>query len=73
MTRVNVGGGGAEANGGSYTPTLSADGRNVAFESKDPNLVAGVADELSDIFVHDRETGATTKVSAGADAAEANS
>ena len=70
-TRVN-GAGGAEANGYSIWPTLSADGRHVAFRSWASNLVAGDTNEENDIFVHDRETGVTTRVNVGAGGAEAN-
>ena len=71
-TRVNVGAGGAEANGYSIWPTLSADGRRVAFRSWASNLVAGDTNEENDIFVHGRETGVTTRVNVGAGGAEAN-
>ena len=42
---------------------LSADGRYVAFSSPATNLVAGDTNGQWDVFVHDRTTGATTRVS----------
>ena len=47
----------------SYTPSISADGRYVAFNSWSSNLVPGDTNNTSDIFVHDRETGITEMVS----------
>ena len=53
----------AEANGGSAGPAISADGRFVAFFSDATNLVSGDTNVKSDIFVHDRQTGTTERVS----------
>ncbi|HEY3241052.1 MAG TPA: hypothetical protein VGL92_15900, partial [Acidimicrobiia bacterium] len=61
-TRISVGPGGAEANGGSFKPVMSADGRWVAFESVATNLVSGDNNNLPDIFLHDRSTGETKPV-----------
>ncbi len=61
--RVNVATGGGEANNGSYTPAISADGRFVAFYSDATNLVSGDTNGTIDIFVHDRQTGTTERVS----------
>ncbi|HXE74796.1 MAG TPA: hypothetical protein VNN18_04035 [Candidatus Xenobia bacterium] len=54
---------GTQANEGSFNPVMSANGRFVAFESLASNLVIGDTNGLKDIFVHDRQTGATTRVS----------
>ncbi len=62
-TRVSLDSGGAQANGGSYSPTLSADGRFVAFTSDATNLVPGDSNNQRDVFVHDLQTGATERVS----------
>ena len=76
-TRVSVSSAGVEGNLFSdQTPTLSADGRFVAFESAASNLVVGDTNNRSDIFVHDRQTGVTTRVSvtsAGLEAIETSS
>ncbi|HEX5504820.1 MAG TPA: HYR domain-containing protein, partial [Thermomicrobiales bacterium] len=71
--RVSVAGGGAQANNGSTdTPALSADGRYVAFASAATNLVPGVDTICEDVFVHDRQTGATERVSVASDGGQAN-
>jgi hypothetical protein len=61
--RVSVGGRGAQANGESDLPKLSADGRFVAFASDAPDLVAGDANEARDVFVFDRRERALRRVS----------
>jgi len=62
-TRFSVATGGAQGNKGSFTPSVSADGRYVAFASEATNLVPGDTNGATDIFVHDRETGRTVRVS----------
>ena len=62
-TRVSVGPGGIEGNSGSYRPSLSADGRWVAFYSRASNLVPGDANGDYDAFVRDTQLGLTTLVS----------
>jgi Tol biopolymer transport system component len=62
-TRVSIKTGGEQGNGQSNSPSISADGRYVAFASVATNLVAGDTNTFSDIFVHDRQTGQTTRVS----------
>lgn len=61
--RVSVRSNGEQANDASYNPSVSADGRYVAFGSRATNLVDGDTNGAMDIFVHDRETGQTTRVS----------
>jgi Tol biopolymer transport system component len=72
-TRVSVATGGTQANGVSYVPSISADGRYVAFASDASNLVAGDTNGTYDVFSHDRETGATTRVSVATGGTQANS
>ncbi|HYG70710.1 MAG TPA: hypothetical protein VEC15_00285, partial [Actinomycetota bacterium] len=48
---------GAEPNDWSIQPTVSANGRYVAFHSIASNLVPGDGNDTVDIFVHDRATG----------------
>ena len=55
-TRVSVASNGTQANNSSYNPTISADGRYVAFASAATNLVAGTANGINNIFVYDRDT-----------------
>ena len=49
--------------GGSYSPSLSADGRYVVFASGATNLVAGDTNGATDIFRRDLQAGTTTLVS----------
>jgi Tol biopolymer transport system component len=70
-TRVSVATGGVEGNDWSYFwPAISADGRHVAFQSAASNLVAGDTNGQQDIFVHDRQSGTTTRVNLGPGTAE---
>ena len=62
-TRVSVDSSGAQSDNYSRFPSISGDGRYVAFESEASNLVAGDTNGGGDVFVHDRQTGATTRVS----------
>lgn len=62
-TRVSVATGGTEATGHSYSPAISADGRHVSFWSAASNLVADDTNAGWDLFVHDRATATTTRVS----------
>jgi Tol biopolymer transport system component len=62
-TLVSRNSAGGEGDGASGTPDLSTDGRYVAFHSNAANLVAGDTNAVTDIFVRDRQTGTTTRVS----------
>ncbi len=70
--RVSVASGGTEANGASLSSALSADGRFVAFDSAATDLVAADTNGVSDVFVHDRQTGATERVSVASGGAQGN-
>ena len=61
--RVSVATGGGEANGPSDEPVISPDGRRVAFVSAATNLTPDDTNGVRDVFVHDRLTGVTTRVS----------
>jgi len=61
--RVSIASDGAESNHNSFEPSLSDDGRFVAFRSMATNLVAGDANARADVFVHDRTTGQSVRVS----------
>jgi Tol biopolymer transport system component len=65
--RVSVASDGTQGNGFSYAPATSADGRYVAFTSNASNLVEGDTNGGTDIFVHDRVTGKTQRVSVDSD------
>jgi Tol biopolymer transport system component len=71
-TRVSVASDGAQGNSGSWCPSISADGRYVAFQSYASNLVPGDTNGVLDVFVHDRLTGQTTRVSVASDGAQGN-
>jgi Tol biopolymer transport system component len=60
---VSIGHGGAAADGASYSPLFSADGRFVAFRSEASNLVPGDGNGASDVFVRDLATGTTERIS----------
>src|SRR5213594_4186234 len=71
--RVSVASGGtSEGNDVSLGSALSADGRFVAFDSAATDLVAGDTNGVSDVFVHDRQTGTTERVSVASDGAQGN-
>src|SRR5204863_3370087 len=69
---VSIDSSGTEANGQSYYPQISADGRFVAFRSDASNLVAGDANGVSDIFVHDLQSGTTERISVDGSGTEGN-
>jgi cold shock CspA family protein len=71
-TRVSIASNGAQGNELSIKPVISADGRYVAFESWASNLVTGDTNGQEDVFVHDRQTGQTVRVSIASDGAQAN-
>src|SRR3989442_11896447 len=61
--RVSVDSHGAQGIGDSEDPSISADGRFVAFYSSAANLVGGDTNGARDVFVRDRKTGKTRRVS----------
>ncbi len=71
-TRVSVVSGGGEADLGGDVPVISADGRYVVFRSVDHELVAGDTNNRQDIFVHDRQTSVTTRVSVSSTGVQGN-
>ena len=60
------------ANGNSGSPSVSSDGRWVAFHSWASNLVAGDSNSRLDVFVRDRQTGQTIRVSVDSSGVEGN-
>jgi hypothetical protein len=72
-TLVSVSSDGSQGYSSSGVPSVSADGRYVVFQSASPNLVLGDTNGEGDVFVHDRETGETTRVSVASDGTEGNS
>src|SRR5437763_1938076 len=71
--RVSVASDGTtEGNDASLGSALSADGRFVAFDSAATDLVAGDTNGVSDVLVHDRQTGTTERVSVASGGTEGN-
>ena len=63
--RVSVSSAGAESDGPSFVPYVTPDGRFIQFSSLASNLVAGDTNGNMDVFVHDRQTQTTQRVSLG--------
>lgn len=72
ITLASTAADGTPANAHSIDPTLSADGRIVAFRSPASNLVPGDTNGTDDVFVKDLTTGAVTLASTAADGAQGN-
>jgi len=70
--RVSVGSGGVQGNDYSFNPSISANGRFVSFASAASNLVENDTNYAGDIFVHDRKTGETERVSVSSDGTQGN-
>jgi Tol biopolymer transport system component len=60
---VSLAQGGALGNGASFNPSISGDGRFVAFRSKATNLVPLDTNAADDVFVRDRLLGTTRRIS----------
>jgi Tol biopolymer transport system component len=71
-TRVSVSSDGTQGDARSLYCSISPSGRFVVFTSKASNLVEGDTNGADDIFVHDRETGNTTRVSVGGGGVQGN-
>jgi Tol biopolymer transport system component len=70
--RVSLTNGGGEGIGASSGPSISGDGRFVAFTSSAANLVVGDTLMVDDVFVRDRTDGTTRRVSSAQDDTEAD-
>ena len=71
--RVSVSSSEAQANGGSFNSSISADGRFVVFHSYASNLVAGDTNGESDVFIRDRLAGTTERITVDSSGSQANS
>lgn len=67
IERVSMSSTGVQGDRGSGRPSISGDGRYVVFSSPASDLVPGDAADTWDVFVHDRETGETERVSTARD------
>jgi Tol biopolymer transport system component len=72
LQRVSVSSGGGEANGRSFEPAISDDGRFVAFWSDADNLVPDDDNASYDVFVHDVDSRITQRVSVGPNGVQGN-
>ncbi|MDO8678412.1 MAG: hypothetical protein Q7R30_07595 [Acidobacteriota bacterium] len=72
-TRISVTAAGQQVKGGSSHPSISADGRFVAFSSTAAGLVSLDTNGAADAFVHDRQTGRPSRVSVSTLGRQANS
>ena len=72
VEQVSVASNGAQANGNSDSPSISSDGQLIAFISEASNLVLNDTNAADDVFVHDRNTGSTERVSVASDGTEAD-
>jgi hypothetical protein len=63
VTRAGLTSAGAEANVGSFGPSISADGSRVAFVAGDSNFVPGDTNGFVDVVLRDRVAGTTELVS----------
>jgi Tol biopolymer transport system component len=64
--QVSVSSGGGQGDGHSFQTAISPDGNCVIFRSAATNLVAGDTNGKMDVFVHDRTTGVTERVTSTA-------
>lgn len=72
ITRVTVPINGQESSGGAFAPSISADGRYIAFHSNAVHLVPDDHNSFSDIFVYDRQKEEITRVNISSRGEEAN-
>ena len=72
LSRVSVSSAGAQGNGGSRGPSISADGQLIVFHSGASNLVVGDTNNYTDVFLHDQRTGVTTRISLSSSGVEGN-
>jgi hypothetical protein len=70
--RVSISNSGEQGNGYSIFSSISSDGRYVAFDSNASNLISGDTNHITDVFVHDRLSGTTERVSVSSSSVEGN-
>ncbi|MBA3709789.1 MAG: PD40 domain-containing protein [Planctomycetes bacterium] len=70
--RASLANDGSQANGLSFNPTISSDGRYLCFRSEATNLVAGDTNGKLDVFVRDLVKGTTIRVHYGLFGVQAN-
>jgi hypothetical protein len=70
--RVSVATSGAQSSAGGSQPAISADGRFVLFTGSGSDLVSGDTNGHADVFLRDRSTGTTVRVSLANDGSQGN-
>jgi Tol biopolymer transport system component len=70
--RISVSTSGVEADNDSESPSVDKNGRVIAFDSHAENLVAHDTNSFMDVFVHDRMTGRTGRVSVNTNGGNGN-
>jgi hypothetical protein len=70
--RVSVDSSGNGSDGHCFDAAISGDGRYVVFSDDGTNLVTGDHNFTTDVFLRDRSTGTTTRVSVSSNGSEAN-
>jgi len=71
-TLISLNSSGGQGNFKSKAPSISSNGRYVAFQSLANNLVDGDTNSQEDIFVHDRQTNTNTIVSVDSSGGQSN-
>ena len=72
VERISLANDGTEANGESSDPAISANGRYVTYISDASNLVSDDTNGAWDIFLYDRKTQTTERISVASDGTEGN-
>lgn len=67
LTLVTKDAGGSLGNAASSNPSISNNGRYVIYHSAASNLVDGDTNNAADVFLYDRKTGATSRITQGND------
>ena len=71
IARVSANSAGEGGNNSSWDPAITADGRYVAFSSSATNLVPLDTNDYGDVFLHDRTSGQTTRISVSGEGVQA--
>lgn len=72
LVRISLSASGAQANGPSSSPAISADGRYVVFESAATNLTPGDGNGSTDVYIKDVYSGRIARVATGIGGAPIN-
>jgi WD40-like Beta Propeller Repeat len=71
--RVSIASNGEQGNSDSFNTSISANGRYIGIYSRAANLIAGDTNNVSDVFVYDRQTKQTSRVSTASNGEQGNS